>query len=131
MENGKEASILEKSRGKAEAILENADDLQDLAKRTQEKVKSIKVGDETVRSLLELVSTFIRMITAHIKGEYREIPFRSLLLIVAGMLYFLNPFDLIPDFIPLSGLLDDLTLLLLILKSVKKDVLEFRQWESR
>ena len=65
------------------------------------------------------------------KGTYREIPWESVAGILTAMLYVISPVDLIPDFIPVAGLLDDLTFLLLILKSVRKDVEEFEAWESQ
>ena len=130
MENGRESSILEKTKRKAEKILSDPQAMKDLAGKAKEKIKSVQVGDETLESLFGLVNTFIKMLSAHIKGTYREIPWRTLALMAAGLLYFINPFDIVPDFIPVAGFLDDLTFLLLILKSIRKDVDLFQEWEA-
>jgi len=62
----------------------------------------------------------------------RRIPRRSKILIALALGYALSPIDLIPDFIPLLGQLDDLliipALIALALKSIPKEVLdEYRQ----
>jgi len=91
--------------------------------------KSIDIEYEKgeVSSLTEKVKLFILMIRSYVKGEYREVPFKSILLILAGLIYFVNPFDLIGDFIPGIGYIDDISLLLWILKSVEDDVLRFKE----
>ncbi|NJM94608.1 MAG: DUF1232 domain-containing protein, partial [Cytophagales bacterium] len=42
---------------------------------------------------------------------------------------FVNPFDLIPDFIVGFGLIDDMTLMVWILKNIQKDIEAYRRWE--
>ena len=111
-------------------MLEDHQGMKDLAGNATEKIKSVRIGDESLESLFGLVNTFIRMLSAHLKGTFQETPWRTLALVVAGLLYFVNPFDLVPDFIPVAGLLDDLTFLLLVLKSIRKDVNLFQEWEA-
>jgi len=90
--------------------------------------KSIDLENDKseVSSLTEKVKLFILMIRSYVKGEYREVPFKSILLIFAGLIYFINPFDLIGDFIPGIGYIDDISLILWIMKSVEDDVLRFK-----
>ncbi len=56
------------------------------------------------------------------------VPWYSKLLIMLTIAYALSPLDLIPDFIPVLGLLDDLVILplgiLLSIRSIPKEVLE-------
>jgi uncharacterized membrane protein YkvA (DUF1232 family) len=91
--------------------------------------KSIDLENENgeISSLTEKVKLFILMIQSYVKGEYREIPFKSILLIFTGLIYFINPFDLIGDFIPGIGYIDDIGLILWILKSVEEDVVRFKE----
>ncbi|HEU5146595.1 MAG TPA: DUF1232 domain-containing protein, partial [Chryseosolibacter sp.] len=52
-----------------------------------------------------------RLIKAYALGQYREVPWKTILLIVAAVIYFVNPLDLVPDIIPLTGLTDDFAVL--------------------
>lgn len=72
-----------------------------------------------------------RLIKAYALGHYREIPWKTLLLIVAAVIYFVNPLDLVPDIIPLTGLTDDFAVLLWVYNSVSNEIEKFIEWEKR
>ena len=55
---------------------------------------------------------------------------QTLLVIVAGILYFVLPIDVIPDFIVGAGLLDDVAVLTWVLNSVKPVLDDFGEWET-
>jgi len=59
----------------------------------------------------------------------KRIPKRSKILISIAIGYVLSPIDLIPDFIPIIGQLDDLiivpALIALAIKSIPEDILEY------
>ena len=74
--------------------------------------------------------TLGRMVRAYAQGEYREIPWKSLLLIVAALLYFINPIDVIPDVMPVVGFTDDFAVLFMVYKSVGADIEKFLLWEK-
>jgi uncharacterized membrane protein YkvA (DUF1232 family) len=74
--------------------------------------------------------TLGRMIKAYALGQYREVPWKTLLLIAAAVIYFVNPIDLIPDWIPALGLTDDLGILMMVYKSAQHEVDKFLAWEK-
>jgi len=51
----------------------------------------------------------ISAVRDYAQGTYRKVPYRTMAVIAAALLYVLNPFDLIPDALPGVGLLDDAT----------------------
>ena len=51
-------------------------------------------------------------------------------LIVASIIYFVMPFDAVPDFIVGLGLLDDVALLAWTFRSVAQDIEAFIGWEK-
>jgi len=74
--------------------------------------------------------TLGRLLRAYAQGEYRAVPWKSLLLIVAAILYFINPIDVIPDLLPLIGLSDDFAVLFMVYKSIGDDIEKFLVWEK-
>lgn len=64
-----------------------------------------------------------------LKGRYRFSAF-TLLVIILGILYVLFPFDLLPDFIPLIGWIDDGIWLYLLLQQLKKETIRYQQWRA-
>jgi len=70
------------------------------------------------------------MIRAWASGKYSVVPWKSLVLGIAAVLYFVNPFDLVPDFLPLTGLVDDVAVLAYVLRSLQKDLARFRDWQQ-
>ncbi len=71
-----------------------------------------------------------RLVAAWSSGEYRSLPWKSLVLALAGILYFLNPIDLSPDVIPGIGFLDDAGMLALVVNSIRNDLRRYLEWEA-
>lgn len=80
--------------------------------------------------LAERITTLSRMVKAYATGQYRIIPWASILKIIASLIYFISPIDLIPDFLPLVGLSDDLALVMWLFTSLKTDIDNFIAWEK-
>jgi uncharacterized membrane protein YkvA (DUF1232 family) len=76
-------------------------------------------------------TALLRMMRAWVGGRYREVPARTLLFSVLALLYFVSPIDLIADFVPVIGWLDDAAVIVLLLSAIGKDLDRFRAWEGR
>jgi len=72
-----------------------------------------------------------RMVKAWARGDYRSLSQKTVLLAIAAAIYFLDPFDLAPDFIPGVGYLDDATVIAFVLSSIRSDLGKFLEWENR
>jgi uncharacterized membrane protein YkvA (DUF1232 family) len=119
-----------KARKRASGILEDPERLRKLLAGSVQKIRQIGSDTESLQELKRQVNTFNRMIRAYLNGDYRNIPWKNLLMITAGIVYFVTPLDLVPDFIPLTGLLDDLTVLMWVFNSVRDSIEEFEEWEN-
>lgn len=64
------------------------------------------------------------------KGEYRAISSQALLAVVAALLYFVSPFDAIPDWLLGVGYLDDIAVLSWLMSTWKGELQAFRQWRD-
>ncbi len=71
-----------------------------------------------------------RLLKAWKDGSYRGLSARTMAWLVAALIYVLSPVDLMPDFIPGIGLIDDATVLAFILHSMAQDLAAFRAWEQ-
>lgn len=119
-----------KANRQAAGILQDPERLRKLLASSVEKIRRLRDDTNSIRNLKQIVPVLNRMIRAYINGEYRKVPWKSLLLIISGIIYFVSPLDFIPDFIPVVGFLDDITVLLWIISSVKEDIENFEEWEN-
>jgi uncharacterized membrane protein YkvA (DUF1232 family) len=93
------------------------------------KLSNVDWKSVSVSTAKEKLSIFSRIASAYATGKYRDISWKSVLIVLAAIIYFLNPIDLIPDFIPVLGLTDDFSVLLWVYSTVGKEVDKFLTWE--
>lgn len=72
----------------------------------------------------------VRLLKAWKAGAYRGLSPRTFLALVGALLYLVSPVDLVPDFIPGVGFIDDAVVLALLLQSLGQDLAAFRMWEE-
>jgi uncharacterized membrane protein YkvA (DUF1232 family) len=72
----------------------------------------------------------LRLVRAHHRGDYREVAMTSLIVIVAAIIYVVNPLDLLPDWVPGLGLLDDAFILGLAIRRTRQTLDDFMIWET-
>lgn len=63
-------------------------------------------------------------------GSYRDIPKSTIILVVAALLYLIAPVDMVPDFIPLTGFLDDIAVIGFVTKQVSKELEKYKAWKE-
>lgn len=81
------------------------------------------------KGFVKKIPDIFRMVNMWRKGEY---PVKSidLILPLVGLLYVLSPIDIIPDFIIVMGVLDDLAVLSLAIPKLIREVDKFLLWEA-
>ena len=63
-------------------------------------------------------------------GAYRQVPYGAIASIVFTLIYVLNPFDLVPDVLPVIGQLDDIAVMGACLMLVEGDLLKYKDWKQ-
>ncbi len=103
--------------------------LLNLIKRALQKVTETASNSNltVVKLLNHYVVLFSQLIKAYIQGTYRKLPAIALAKITAVLIYFISPFDFIPDVLPIIGFTDDLALVLWVGKSIKNELDEFEK----
>jgi uncharacterized membrane protein YkvA (DUF1232 family) len=65
-----------------------------------------------------------------VSGRYKAIPLRIIISIVAAILYFVSPIDLVPDFIFPVGLLDDAAIIGIVISlGAGAEIEKYRKWK--
>ena len=113
-------------KGSATVNSEDVKKVLDKANEITEKV--VKSGP--LQRFLKDVALLISMVKDYWSGAYREIPWWVIAAVVFTLLYVLSPIDLIPDFIPIIGLLDDAVVIALCLALIEQDLLKYQEWKE-
>lgn len=122
------SAAFRKAAAEAESYAKDPERLRKLLLDAREKINHIPRGPfaETWPYLMGM----IRLIRAFHQGEYRDISSANLLTIIGAIIYFVSPFDLIPDSVPILGHIDDAFVVRLALESVRADLDAFMAWET-
>lgn len=124
----KHSSAFRKAKIEARDFLGDPDRLRGLVDEAIRKSERHRHGP--LRDIWDSLNTTFRLIKSYANGDYRVIPWESMLLLVAAVVYFLMPLDLIPDFIVGLGFLDDVALFGWVLRSVSTNLDAFTEWEA-
>jgi uncharacterized membrane protein YkvA (DUF1232 family) len=122
------AQVIEKTKSKAE---EYARDPKKAKKLLDDAVKKAKNYERSRGPLAEVwgyLTALFRLLRAYTRGDYRDIAWRPIVLVIAAIIYFVSPIDLIPDFLP-GGFIDDAMVIGFIIAQIKVDLDNFLTWE--
>ncbi|KAA9331501.1 DUF1232 domain-containing protein [Hymenobacter busanensis] len=116
--------------GKAEGYLKQPLRIKQLVNDAYQKASEKNDVGTIAHEAWESMQTLFRLIKAAASGEYTGIPTPTILGAIAVLIYFLSPIDLVPDFIPVVGLLDDVALMAWFMSTLKTEIDHFHEWES-
>lgn len=103
-------------------------------KRTMQTVSSAAEKAEDNRNALTAIwddlTSLLRIVKNWKSGSYREMPWNTVVLSTGAIIYFLTPVDLVPDVIPVLGLIDDIAVVRWVIGAIRSDLAKFRAWEA-
>jgi uncharacterized membrane protein YkvA (DUF1232 family) len=102
--------------------------LRDLV--TEAARKAASLPKETFKGTWAYFQAMLRLIRAYYRGDYRTVPMTTLLIIVAAVIYVVNPLDLIPDWVPGLGFLDDAFIVAFAVRKTQRALDDFMAWET-
>jgi len=115
------------AKGKAEKVIADRSKFSDLIKSAKTKAGDKK---EDLKNVWSDFQTFLRLLKAYKNKRYKDVPWRTILYATAAVIYFVSPIDVVPDFIPIAGLIDDISVITFVAKALKSDLIKFKDWEE-
>lgn len=123
------SAIFKKFIGVAEGYIKQPTRLKSLLTDAYKKASEKNDVGTIAHEAWETLQTMFRLVKASTSGEYTGVPMSTVLAAVAVFIYFISPIDLIPDFIPVLGLLDDVALVAWFSTTLKDEMEKFQEWE--
>lgn len=78
-----------------------------------------------VQRIANQLRLLIDMVEDFADGRYREVPWYSVAIAVLASLYVVSPEDLVPDFIPVLGQMDDVVVIALAVRLLRADLIKY------
>lgn len=116
---------LHQLRNEARHLIHQSTRVVELARLTARKAKQHRAR---LSLIFDDLRVMMRLISCWARREYTDIPWNSLLAIVGALIYFVNPMDLVPDFVHGLGLMDDATIIAMVIAATRNDLDRFRVW---
>ena len=117
---------LESGYAQSEALLNDKDELDDFLYRLEQKINDMPF----VGKKFSMIPVMISLVKNYVQGKYTTIPYGTILAVLSALIYFLAPIDIVPDFIPLAGYIDDMAVLGLCMNMVSIDIETYEKWRQ-
>ena len=122
------SSEFQQAKSKAEEYARDPEKAKKLVDEAMKKIKGKNKGP--LGEVWMYLTALIRLTRVYFTRQYTDIPWQTIVLAIAALIYFVSPFDLIPDFIPVAGYLDDVAVISFVVESIKTDSDNFLEWED-
>ncbi len=119
----------EEFRRRAESLVDSPGRLQRLTRQVAAKMSS--AGGSRLLKMRDQLGLALALVSAWMSGEYREVSKSTIVALVAALLYFAVPFDVIPDFLFGWGFLDDAAVLGYVFAQLSAEIEAFRRFREQ
>ena len=106
------------------------EDIEKVTRKADEIEKKVRESGP-LRRYIDDVKLLLSLVKDYWSGNYKEIPYWAIGATVFALLYVLSPIDLIPDFIPVVGLVDDAAVVALCLYMIEQELHDYSEWKAQ
>ena len=106
-----------------------ADDVKETLGKEDEIKKLFKRVKVLAKYCNDLCEIF-ELLRDRVAGVYKETPWTTIAALTGALIYVLSPIDLVLDFIPFIGFLDDAVVIGLAIRLAQPDLEKYRVWKA-
>ncbi len=105
---------------------------EDILNDVFEKEEAIneKMNAEKLKAFADDVKIFFSMLKDFFTKKYTDVPVGTIMSLAGTLLYIFLPIDIIPDFIPGIGFIDDAAMIALCIRMAKLDIEKYKSWKE-
>ena len=126
----KVAQAAARSKTRAEEYLKDPEKSKRLLDEAMKKANNKERFKGPLGDLWRNLQTLFRLLKAYFNKQYTDIAWGSIVVVVGAIIYFVSPIDLMPDWFPVSGLIDDAAVLMFVIAQIRADLELFSHWET-
>ncbi len=105
-------------------VQQAADDGSKKVKRLREQIPKM------LNELWQDIVTMVLLLRDYASGRYRQVPWHVISAVAGAIAYFAAPLDVVPDFMPALGYLDDAIVVKVALDVARADLKKYRKWRE-
>ena len=116
-------------RRRAERLIDSPHRIQKLLGQAGRKLANN--GSKGVLEARDELQTAISLLTAWLKRDYTDVSTKTLISLVAAVLYFVVPIDVIPDFLLGWGFIDDMAVIAYSFGQIREEITRYSEWVQK
>ena len=97
-------------------------------KKISDKSSRLDLGK--FKKLINQIKLAMNLLKDFKNKKYTDVPWRTIAMLAASVMYFVNPFDIMPDLLPVLGFADDAILFASLFKSIQADLEKYCHWKG-
>ena len=119
--------VIESGLDEAKSYLDDPEKMDALLASVKAQVADLPA---TVTGALVQIPTLAAMAKSFVTKEYADVPVKTIASVVAALLYLVKGKDIIPDGVPLLGLVDDLAVITAVIKLNEPEIEAYKAWKQ-